>query len=923
MIEQKIIKTLKYPQMYFMPNLIPACLKGLRQPFCRCVALSMLLVGGLRLTAAPVSLLTDYLHNPLGIDDSRPRLSWTDDSRGYGVAQRSYRIVVGTDSANVAAGRGDMWDTGNVASASQRADYAGKSLQPFTRYYWRVETVTGGRGPKSSPVASFEMGLMQPGTFQGCWISDRHFTAFRPAPYFRKEFRVARRIVRARAYITSAGPYELSLNGSRVGDHFLDPAYTTYNKRLLYTTYDVTSCLRTGDNAIGVVLGNSWYNHQAHAVWGFENAEWRRRPGFCMDLRICYDDGAVETVSTDGTWTTSTGPLVYNNIYTGEHYDFTLGHAGWNLPGGGAGWEPAVARDFPTRNIVAQAMPPIRATRDLAPVKVTRLSDTDCLFDFGQNMSGTATIRLQGPRGTKVVVRYGEKLLPNGHLDQANIDYFYRGDSINDPFQGDVFILSGSQDEFTNMFSYKGFRYAEVRSSQPLSWTSDALTAHFVHSDVQRVGTVSPASEMVTGLAHATDYSYLSNLMGYPTDCPQREKNGWTGDAHLACQTGLYSFDGIAVYEKWMADHRDTQRGGLLPDIIPTDGWGFGERNLIDWSSTIVLIPWNLYLFYGDTRCLADCYQNMKDYVDFIDECNPSHVTSWGRGDWVPVKTQSNVEFTSSIYYYTDVRLLSRVAAVLGHADDAARYAALAASIREAVNAKFLHCDTGLYADGTMTELSMPLYWGLVPDTMRQRVADALARNVRAHDGHIDCGILGTKVVLNALSENGYADLAYAMATKDTYPSWGYWLRRGQTTLTENWNIDQGRDASYNHIMYGEIGAWFYKGLAGIFPDDRQPGFAHVRLRPHFVRQEPHFGARHTSPYGEIVSEWRWKDAKTVEYTAVVPANSTATLTLDRSDIASVAVAAGRRHVSSPRLSNDGYSCELPSGRYVFTVRLR
>lgn len=876
------------------------------------------------MAAKPVGLKTEHLVRPLGIDEAHPRFSWMDDNTGYAVKQLSWRIVVGTDSTAVAHGRGGMWDSGTVSSDAQLTTYQGRPLQPFTRYYWRVYTSTNKGKAKKSSVESFEMGLMTPDNLKGEWITDRHDTAYQPAPYFRKAFTLKGKVSRARVYITSAGPYELSLNGKHVGDRLLDPAFTTYDKRLLYATLDVTPLLQQGDNMVGVVVGNSWYNHQPLAVWNYEKAPWRARPGFCMNLRVTYKDGRTETLVTDDSWQTAGGPLVYNNIYTGEHYDFTLEDKAWDTTSGSStGWEPAVTRPFPTRNIVAQAMPPIRKTQAYRPVRVTRFTPSNYLYDFGQNMAGVTQVRLRGPRGTRVVIRYGERLKDNGHLDQTNIDYFYKGDSIADPFQGNVLILSGGDDVFDMRFSYMGFRFAEVWTSTPVMLNADNITAWFVHTDVPAVGGILTGDTLLSSINHATDYAYLSNLVGYPTDCPQREKNGWTGDAHLACQTGLYAFDGITLYEKWMADHRDTQRGGILPDIIPTCGWGWRDHNLVDWTSTVTIIPWNLYLFYGDTKCLADEYDYMKRYVDFTDAGNPTHTTSWGRGDWVPVKTRSNVELTSSVYFYVNAHLLSKIAAVLGHQDDAAHYAQLARDIRDAINAKFLNRETGIYADGTMTELSMPLYWGVVPDDMRDKVTAALVQNVKEHDVHIDCGVHGTKAILNALSENGHADLAYRMATQDTYPSWGYWIKNGQTTLTENWKMEKGKDDSYNHIMYGEIGAWFYKGLGGIFPDERQPGFKNVIIKPNFMRGEGHFAARHTSPYGEIVSEWTWTDDKTVECHVVVPPNSTADFIVDRPDVAEVTLKAGKRTSLSDQSHVSNYNSHVVSGSYTFTVKLR
>ena len=365
--------------------------------------------------------------------------------------------------------------------------------------------------------------------------------------------------------------------------------------------------------------------------------------------------------------------------------------------------------------------------------------------------------------------------------------------------------------------------------------------------------------------------------MGYPTDCPQREKNGWTGDSHFAIETALYNYDGFTVYEKWMADHRDEQRpDGVLPDIIPTGGWGYGTDNGLDWTSSIALIPWHLYLFYGDSKPLADCYDHIKRYVDYAAAHCTDGLTSWGRGDWVPVKSRANKELTSSTYLYVDACILARAARLFGRTDDHARYTALAAKTREAINRKYLDPQTGTYADGVQTELSVPLYWGIVPDSLRRTVARNLARQVQGAGYHLDVGVLGAKAILSALSENGEAETAYRLATQTTYPSWGNWVVNGATTLLENWDLHATRDISDNHMMFGDIGGWFFKGLGGILPDPEQPGFKHIILRPNFPQGLERFEATHLSPYGEIRSQWE-RQGKHITYRVTVPPNSTAT----------------------------------------------
>lgn len=827
----------------------------------------------------PIALQCEHLRNPLGIDNPSPRLAWRLEDTSIGARQTAFRLVVGRDSLSVSQGKGDMWDTGKQPTENMQTTYAGQTLHPFTRYYWQVKVWGKDHTASSSEVACFETGMMGMQHWQGCWIDDGKDIHYKPAPYFRKTFNTSKPIRQARAYIAVAGLYELYINGTRIGNHRLDPLYTRFDRRNLYVTYDVTAQLHKGANAIGVLLGNGWYNHQSIAVWDFHRAPWRNRPTFCLNLRITYTDGSVETISTQKDWKTSPSPLIYNSIYTGEHYDARLEQKGWNTPDfNDSQWQAASLRSIPSPNVVSQQVYPIRSV-DTIPAKTCKqLDDTTYVFDFGQNMAGITRIRANGKAGTVVRLKHGERLYDNGRVDLSNIDVYHRPADNSDPFQTDILILSGKEkDEFMPHFNYKGFRYVEVTSSRPIDLNRESLTAYFVHSDVPRVGQVNASNQLINQLWQATNNAYLSNLMGYPTDCPQREKNGWTGDGHFAIETALYNYDSFTVYEKWMADHRDEQRpNGVLPDIIPTGGWGYGTDNGLDWTSTIALIPWNLYLFYGDSKPLADCYENIKRYVNYAAQNTNDGLTSWGRGDWVPVKSHANKELTSSTFLYVDACILAHAARLFNKQEDYEYYTALAKSTQEAINRKYLHPQTGIYADGVQTELSVPLYWGIVPDSLRRKVACNLAHQVQKAGYHLDVGVLGAKAILNALSENGEAETAYRLATQTTYPSWGNWVVNGATTLLENWDLNATRDISDNHMMFGEIGGWFFKGLGGIFPDPAQPGFKHIILRPYFPKGLDHFEATHLSPYGEISSQWE-RQGKRITYRVTVPPNSTAT----------------------------------------------
>ena len=872
----------------------------------------------------PNQLRCEYLTNPLGVDQPAPRLTWLLNDNRHGAIQTAYQLIVGTDSTAVANGQGNSWNSQKVDSDQMRIRYAGEQLLPFTKYYWRVSCWDQNQVMTPSAIASFETGMMEMKNWEGSWISDANDIKLKPAPYFRKEFEASKKIKSARAYIAAAGLYELYLNGEKVGNHRLDPAYTRFDRRNLYVTYDVTSQLQSGKNAVGVLLGNGWYNHQSTAVWDFHKAPWRQRPTFCMDLRITYDDGSVETITSGKDWKSSLSPVIFNSIYTAEHYDARLEQAGWNTAGfDDSKWGGVIYRSVPSENIVSQMLHPIRNVEEILPKNVTKFNDSTYVFDLGRNISGVSKINVKGIAGTVIKLKHGERLYKNGHVDLSNIDVHYRPTDDTDPFQTDIFILSGKGVEtFMPKFNYKGFQYVEVTSSQPISLTQESLTGYFMHSDVPAAGEIKSSNPTIEKMLAATNNSYLSNLFGYPTDCPQREKNGWTGDAHIAVETGLYSFDGITVYEKWMADHRDEQQpNGVLPSIIPTDGWGYEWGNGPDWTSTIALIPWNIYLFYGDVSLLDKCYDNIKRYVDHIDKISPSGLTTWGLGDWVPVKSKSPVELTSTVYYYTDASILAQAAKLLNKPADFEKYSQLAEKIKKAFNEKYLNMETGIYGSGFQTELSTPLYWNLVPEEMKSKVAANLAKQVEADQFHLDVGLLGQKAILNALSENGYAEAAYKVAAQETYPSWGWWIVNGATTLYENWNIDSQNDISMNHIMFGEIGAWLYKGLGGMKPDPNQPGFKNTILKPTFFKELDQVTVSHQSPFGKIVSEWK-RQKQSVLYHVVIPANATADFYVPQGyTVKQVKLSDGQKldleenSSHTYQLISGNYEIELKSGR--------
>ncbi len=860
----------------------------------------------------PEFLRTEYLKNPLGVDVKHPRFTWFYTG---GASQTAYEVLVSKDSLKLRNNSADVWTSRKIKSANVLMKYNGEALLPYTKYFWKVKVWNKGKSSESE-IASFETGLVESKNWRGNWITDTQDINLKPAAYFRRKFNNTKKIKSARAYIVAAGLYEFFINGEKVGNHRLDPAFTRFDRRNLYVTHDVTKLLKNGDNVMGVVLGNGWYNHQSTAVWHFDQAPWRARPKFCMDLRIVYDDGSIAYISSDKEWKTNLSPIILNSIYTAEHYDARLESPGWNKPGFvDDGWKSVSYTTAPSQNIVSQQMHPIRDVKILKPVSFNKLSDKNYVYDIGQNIAGVSELTVDGQEGTVVKIIHSERLYKNGKADLSNIDYHYRPKDDKDPFQTDILILSGNKSEtFKPQFNYKGFQYVEIISDKPISLTKESLVAYFMHSDVPAVGSIKSSNQVINKIWEATNNSYLSNLFGYPTDCPQREKNGWTGDAHIAIETGLYNFDGITIYEKWLADHRDEQQeNGVLPAIIPTALWGYDWANGVDWTSTIAIIPWNIYLFYGDKHLLSQSYESIEKYVNHIDTQYPSGLTDWGLGDWIPIKSEANKELTTSIYYYVDANILAKSAAILGKKEDQEKYTKLANKIKSAINAKFFNDEKEVYGSGLQTELSAALYWGIVPNDKKASVAKKLAERVEK-DGRMDVGLLGSKTILNALSENGYADLAYGLASRETYPSWGWWIKNGATSLYENWKIDAASDISLNHIMFGEISAWFYKGIGGMFPDEGEPGFKNIILKPNFVKGLNEFEAKHIGPYGEIISSWKRNDDGVV-YQITIPSGSTAKLVLQGK---SVSVLTGQK--TQFLKSGEINTATLKSGKYGFLI---
>ena len=837
----------------------------------------------------------EYLKNPLGIDVATPRFTW-EISADHNGKQTACRLNVATSPQLLKCGKADIWKSGRVNTDISRMVYQGPALQAHTRYYWQVEVWSNGR-KLTSEVASFETAKLSITDWHDAkWISDTFDKEFRKAPLLRKSISLEEKNIKnARLYVSGVGYYEFFINGAHVSDRKLEPGYTHFDKRVLYSTYDVTSMLQHGENVLAAELGNGWLNIQSLSVWEFEKARWRMRPRMIAELRITYNDGTVQTIPTDRTWKTNSGACSFNNLYSGEVYDARLVHKGWTTPGfDDKKWMPAIEVEAPAKILTSQQMPPIRVVREVKPVSMRKIDDYTYMYDMGENMTGVCRIQVQGPTGTCVTLAHGELIHDDGTLNQGNIEIYFKREKNGlpqhvDPFeriQTDTYFLSGNgMETYEPRFTYHGFRYVEVTSTRPLTLTQESLTGLCMHTDVESVGNFACSNEILNKLVEASCNSYLGNLFSIPTDCPQREKNGWTADGYVGMDYGLLFYDGITVYEKWMNDFIDNQRErGDLSGIIPSSGWGYADWIGPVWDAALFIIPNNLYKYYGDTRAIEKMWDTCVRYLQYLETREKDGKLTYGIGDWVFYKAKTDTHFTSTAFYWLDNVLMAKFADLTGH--DGTKYRAKADNLKELINNEWFDAEKKMYANGTQAAQSVGLALGLVPEEHAQAVADNLVRMIRDNGHQLDFGMLGSKFVPAMLVKYGYADDAYKMIIRPEPPSWANWIHRGLTTLPETWVLDKDfKDASLNHAFLGDISAWMMNSLAGINPNPKKPGFAGIIIRPQFIKGISWAKGEYRSVRGLIRSEWK-REGNQIELNIIIPANTEAELQLRDKSVA-------------------------------------
>jgi alpha-L-rhamnosidase len=839
------------------------------------------------LFGAPQRLTCEYRINPIGIDEPRPRFGWLVNDARQGAAQSAWQIVVGTH-----ADRAAMWDSGRVDSdESALIEYDGRPLESNREYLWQARTWDkDGKPSPWSEVNAFDTGLLRASDWQARWVAcdvpaDKDDPAIAPSPRLRRTFSLPATPTRARLFITARGVYESQLNGTRIGADHLTPGWTDYHKRIHYQTYDVTHLLRGGDNEIAAILGTGWYC--GHVAW------WTKiygtQPWLLAQLHIELDDGSTQTIVSDDKWTGSTGPILGSDLIMGETYDARLAFGRDEQP---------VKTEPITTTPTASPMPPVRRMMELPAKQITEPLPGAYIFDMAQNMVGVARLKIRGNAGDIVTMRFAEVLNDDGTLYTTN---------LRAAKQTDRYILRGDPqgETYEPRFTFHGFRYVEVTGLAQRPDT-DMITGLVMHTDMPHTGSFECSHALINQLQHNIEWGQRGNYLEIPTDCPQRdERLGWTGDAQVFARTGCYNFDIAPFMTKWLNDLFDAQRddGGFVnfaPEPrVPVLGFPQAHCSAA-WMDAAVIVPWTIYLCYGDERLLHRCYPQQQRYIEYLQRNSEGFIRpAAGYGDWLSVECMTPLDLIATAYFARSCDLMSKIARVVGKDADARHYADLFGQVRDAFRRRFVTPDGRVVGD-TQTSYVLALHFDLLPDSIRPAALNHLVRDILEpypyRNGHISTGFVGCGMINFALGDNGRADVAYKLLTNEDYPSWLFPVKNGATTIWEHWNgwtpekgfTDPGMN-SFNHYAFGAIGEWMYRRVAGIDVDPDNPGYRHIIIRP----QPPADGciksvqATYDSIRGRVVSGWR-VDGDNVRLDVTIPANTRATAHLPDGKVESV-----------------------------------
>ena len=889
-----------------------------------------------------VNLKVENKTTPIGVDIKSPRFSWQMQSPQRGAMQTAYQILVATSEDKLTPETADMWNSDKTASdKSIQIYYEGKPLQSNTKYFWKVLVWDNNGKIHSGNVSYWHTGLFNESDWKAKWIgldkavgSDNAKTTFRrvlSARMLRKEFDLGKEVKTATAFVSGLGLFEMYINGKKIGDQVLAPGLTEYNKKTFYMAFDVTKDLSKGANAVGLILGNGRYFAPRGNVptttrtYGFPKA-------LCQ-IEIEFTDGTKALVVSDDTWKLTTdGPIRKNNEYDGEYYDARKEMPGWNKPGfNDSKWMKVELVNKPGDKLVDQTSEPIKIMEVLKPVSVKELKPGVYIFDMGQNMVGWVELFVKGKRGDKVQLRFAERLNDDGSLFMANL----RSAEVTD-----TYILKGEGEEhWEPKFTYHGFQYVEM-TGYPGKPTLDAIRGKVIYDGIETTGTFECSNDLINKIYKNAYWGIRGNYRSMPTDCPQRdERQGWLGDRSAECTGESYIFDIENLYSKWVADMRDAQReNGSIADVAPSY-WPMYSDNTT-WPGTFLFASDMLYTQYGDLKAIKVNYPYMKKWIDHMEQyVKDGIMTRDTYGDWCsppadpklihtvdPLRTTSS-EYLGTAYFFTELKLMAKFAKLLGNDQDADEYLKQAEEMKVAFNKKFFDKNSMQYSNNSHTVNILALAFDLVPDEYKKQIEENLLQKILGESNeHVGNGIVGGQWLMRTLTNTGHADVAYILASQNTYPSWGYMVEKGATTIWELWNGDTGDPGmnSGNHVMLlGDFIIWLYEDLAGIKADPEIPAFKHTIMKPQITGDLTFVNASYKSVYGKITSSWKIEEGK-FKWDITIPANTSATIYVpvlkDESEVKESGKKATRaKGVEFVKMDGDRAVFNIVSGSYSFT----
>ncbi|GAA5066317.1 alpha-L-rhamnosidase [Thermocatellispora tengchongensis] len=849
---------------------------------------------------ALAGLRVEHRVRPVGVDVT-PRFSWILTGGGRGAEQISYRL-------RVAAGGEEVWDSGTVRRRrTYGIEYAGPPLPAATACDWTVEVETT-HGPARAG-SRFHTGLFTEADWAGAaWIG--RAGPARGAPLLRAEFDPGGPVRAALLFVAAGGYAEVTVNGAPAGPGPLSPGFTDYEERVQYTGVEAGHLLREGPNTITVELGRGFYGTAAANTWDWHTAPWHGEPRVRLLLVADLADGTRRTFASSPSWLLADGPTTYDDPYGGESHDARLAAP--------REWRPADVLPAPAGRLVGQRQQPIAVTGELRPEEITEPAPGVYVARFPRVIAGRLALRARGPAGTRITVRYGERLTAAGRPNYDDDKGYYDG-----RFQTDELTLAGTGEErWASRFSWKGFQYAEITGWPGTPGPGD-LVAQVLHNDVPVTGHFSCSDPALTRLHELTVATVLNNLHGLPTDTPKYEKNGWTGDGMLGAELFLRNLDCHELLAKWVDDIADTRRGNGAPEVIaPHGGWRMDWSPAPPWHAAYVLIPWWLYRYRGDERVLREHYPGMLDYVRFELARSPGGIADTTLGDWVSPETDpgggnapEDRRVAATAYLYLMLATLARAAGALGREEDARALRADADRVRAAFRARFLHEDGVVRGEGDagfrQTHNVLAVAFGLVEGEEAARAAGAVAADARARGGHLNTGALGTKYLLPVLTDHGHAALAYEIAVNPEFPGWGFWLANGATTLWEHWSAES---RSRGHYFLGTIDDWLFTHVAGL----RQDGPGELTVRPALTGVLTSARAEVVTPYGPARVDWH-RDGGPLTVSVSVPVGARALVRLPAGRLGhECREAAGVEEAAAPP---GEIALRVRSGEYTFTLR--